>query len=99
MTRIRSTEFGLLGSHGTISRIFHAHASGIEEYIEKALRDLNKRAMLSKNGNTDIPSILAATNRLFRFTGWSCRCPAEIQVNRCNFTTLTEWTDILAKNR
>ncbi|KAJ5329736.1 hypothetical protein N7452_010126 [Penicillium brevicompactum] len=50
----------LLEVHATIARIFHT--SGVAENIEKALWDLEEEQCgLSKDGSTDISSMLAAT--------------------------------------
>ncbi|KAJ5124345.1 uncharacterized protein N7515_008170 [Penicillium bovifimosum] len=49
----------LLKVHAIIARIFHA--SGAAESIEKALRDLGEHSMLTRDGSTDISSMLAAT--------------------------------------
>lgn len=51
---------GLLKIHATIARIFHA--SGAAESIEKAIRDLEEKAPLAKDGSSDISAMLAATS-------------------------------------
>ena len=49
----------LLEVHAIIVRIFHT--SGVAERVEKALRDLEERCGLAKDGSTDVSSMLAAT--------------------------------------